>query len=233
MREQLGTAALDPGAQQSILAELRKHADDVDHRSTVRGLLMILHDRDDVLATIAREAQTLIATIPDDDQDDDEPVPVRRPLSERDPDSVDLLRSLVTHIRNDHFTPIVGNGVAENLIGSRRRLAREWARTFEFPLEKHRQDDLPEVAQFVAVMTNTDTLRSSLHDYLRDHLLARLAFEHPDAHARARHPALDVLGHGQGRTLQRHQLGVELHTHVGEQFLESLHVGIKSRVARA
>ena len=113
--------------------------------------------------------------VEDDDQDDDEPVPVRRPLSERDPDSVDLLRSLVTHIRNDHFTPIVGNGVAENLIGSRRRLAREWARTFEFPLEKHRQDDLPEVAQFVAVMTNTDTLRSSLHDYLRDHLLARLA----------------------------------------------------------
>ena len=176
VRERLGSSALDVGSQQEILAELVKHADDVDHRSTVRGLLSMLRDRGDVLASVSREVDAVLATIPvDDDGADDEPERVRRPLSERDPDSVDLLRSLVTHIRSDHFTPIIGMGVADGLIGSRRRLAREWARSFEFPMEKHRQDDLPEVAQFVAVMTNTDTLRSSLHDYLRDHLRTRLA----------------------------------------------------------
>jgi len=143
--------------------------------ATVRGLLAMLRGRSDLAASVARGADALLATLPVDDVDDTSASQPRRPLSERDPDSVDRLRSLVTHIRSDHFTPIIGNGLADSLIGSRRRLAREWARTFEFPMEKHRQDDLPEVARFVAVMTNTDTLRSSLHDYLRDRLQTRLA----------------------------------------------------------
>jgi hypothetical protein len=90
-----------------------------------------------------------------------------------DPDLLDLLRSLVTHIRSQHLTPVLGLGLTEGLIGSRKRLARQWAQTFEFPMARHLQEDLPHVAQFVAVMTDADTLQSSLRDYLRDRLQQR------------------------------------------------------------
>ncbi|MGD9704814.1 MAG: TIR domain-containing protein [Acidimicrobiia bacterium] len=177
VRERLSADVLDLAGQQALFADLVTHADNIDQQATVRGLLTMLRDRSDVAASVAREADALLATLPldDDTNGDDAPVRPRRPLSERDPDSVDRLRSLVTHIRSDHFTPITGNGLAASLIGSRRHLAREWSRSFEFPMEKHHQDNLPEVARFIAVMTNTDTLRSSLHDYLRDRLHARLA----------------------------------------------------------
>ena len=181
LRERLAADALDLAEQQAVLSELVKHADNVDHMATVRGLLGVLRSRSDVAASVARDADALLATLPLDDGDEPTAPRPRRPLSERDPDSVDRLRSLVTHIRSDHFTPIIGTGLTDSLIGSRRQLAREWARNFEFPMEKHRQDDLPEVARFVAVMTNTDTLRSSLHDYLRDRLHARLTAGGTDA----------------------------------------------------
>jgi SIR2-like protein len=107
---------------------------------------------------------------------DDEWVPSAPDSAARaglDPDLIDLLRSLVTHIRSGHLTPILGLGLTDGLIGSRKRLARQWAQTFEFPMARHLQDDLPHVAQFVTVMTDPDTLLSSLRDYLRERLQQR------------------------------------------------------------
>ena len=47
-------------------------------------------------------------------------------------DSTDLLRSLMTHLTTGHVTPILGLGMTDSLVGSRRELAREWVRSFEF-----------------------------------------------------------------------------------------------------
>jgi hypothetical protein len=52
-------------------------------------------------------------------------------------------------------------------------MAREWAKTFEYPMAAHQKADLPQVAQFVAVMTDVITLRESLRDFCRDHLRER------------------------------------------------------------
>ncbi|MGE0507737.1 MAG: toll/interleukin-1 receptor domain-containing protein, partial [Acidimicrobiia bacterium] len=113
VRERLSADVLDLAGQQALFADLVTHADNIDQQATVRGLLTMLRDRSDVAASVAREADALLATLPldDDTNGDDAPVRPRRPLSERDPDSVDRLRSLVTHIRSDHFTPITGNGL--------------------------------------------------------------------------------------------------------------------------
>ena len=87
---------------------------------------------------------------------------------------MDLLRSLLTQIKNGHCTPILGWGLTDSLLGPRRMMARhEWAETFEFPLAVHFQDDLPQVANFVAVMTDVATLRESLGEFYREQLRSR------------------------------------------------------------
>jgi TIR domain/SIR2-like domain len=178
LRDRVAAERLTFAEQSNLVAELRRHADDVDQHATVLALLEQLRQRADAAAAITREIDALILTIPvsDDDWSPARRRPSKRPLSERDPDSVDLLRSLVAHIRAGQFTPIVGLGLTDSLVGPRRLLARQWARTFEFPMAKHQQEDLPGVAQFVTVMTNAATLRSSLDEYLRAQL-------HPSAPA--------------------------------------------------
>jgi hypothetical protein len=59
------------------------------------------------------------------------------------------------------------------MIAPRRLMARKWAETFEFPMAAYRQEDLPQVANFVAVMTDVDTLRASLGDFYEDELRKR------------------------------------------------------------
>jgi hypothetical protein len=63
--------------------------------------------------------------------------------------------------------------VNDPIIGSSRRLALEWSQTFEFPMAEHQRGALPDVAQFIAVMTDVETLRSSLGDYIRNQLIQR------------------------------------------------------------
>lgn len=82
----------------------------------------------------------------------------------------DLVRAANAHIDSGKFTPILGYGLTDRLIGSRSDLADTWAEGFEFPLSPHRRTDFAGVAQFVSVMTGPDALLSDLHSYLRRHL---------------------------------------------------------------
>ena len=174
LRDRLATEQMSFAEQSDLVGQLRRHIDNVDQHATLLALLEQFRGRSDVAAAITREFDALILAIPvsDDDWSPARRAPQRRTLSERDPDSVDLVRSLVAHIRAGQFTPIVGLGLTDSLVGPRRLLARQWARTFEFPMARHQQDDLAGVARFVSVMTNAATLRSSLDDYLRGQLMA-------------------------------------------------------------
>lgn len=169
LRDRIAAATLSFDDQQAIVAEMGRRIDEVDQHETLLRLMEQMRSRPDIVETVARQLVELMKAVPRADDDVSESAsPVHRtPLSERDPDTVALLRSLVTHIRKQQFTPILGMGLTDALIGSRRHLARQWAKTFEYPMAKHQQDDLPNVAQFVTVMTNTETLRSSLDEYLR------------------------------------------------------------------
>jgi hypothetical protein len=192
LRERLHAPSLAFAEQQELLAQLKVHVENEDERNTVVALLRQLRSRPDVVESVGREADAIVAGLPVGLKDDWAAAqPQERPSGAESltAESLDLLRSLVTHIRNGHFTPILGTGLTDSLIGPRQLLARQWARTFEFPMARHQQEDLPDVAQFVTVMSDEATLRSSLGQYLRDQLAER----YPDVKADQPDASLDEL----------------------------------------
>lgn len=207
LRDRIVADQLGVTEQQELVSALRRHVDNTDQHPTLLALLEQFRSRPDVVASVARDIDGLLAAIPVSDEEWTPGRSVRRrPLAERDPDAVDLLRSLTSHIRAKHFTPIVGLGLTDSLLGPRRLLARQWARTFEFPMARHLQDDLAGVAQFVTVMTNAATLRSSLADYLRE----RLVQQHPEVPGSTESELAELLR--SAWELRKTQPGVEPHT---------------------
>jgi hypothetical protein len=172
VRDALAADSLTFAEQQELLDELGRRRSEIDQIDTLRGLLQRFRARTDVAASIVRAIDGLLSALPAD-QASGEVVRRRRPLSERDPESVDRLRSLMTHVSTGRMTPILGQGLNDWMIGSPRTLARNWSRAFEFPMAQHQHGDLAEVAQFITVMTNVDTLRSSLSEHLLAHLRTR------------------------------------------------------------
>ncbi len=74
--------------------------------------------------------------------------------------------SLMASIREGQCTPILGPDLAEELIGPRRDLARALAEDFHFPLAPHNREDLPQVAQFLAVDQSLQYLPHAIIQYL-------------------------------------------------------------------
>lgn len=82
-------------------------------------------------------------------------------------------QSLLRNIARQRCTPILGPGLSESLLGNRRSVARRWAETYNFPMAPHDRDDLPQVAQYVAVNHGRNFLRDELDEYLRKEILDR------------------------------------------------------------
>jgi hypothetical protein len=111
--------------------------------------------------------------------------------------------ALLRHIRRNRCTPILGPDLTEHLLGSHQEIAQRWAETYNFPLEPHARDDLPQVAQYLAVNQGERYFpHEELQEYLRKELLRlypdipndlqqapllRL-LEHVGAHHRERNP---------------------------------------------
>jgi hypothetical protein len=74
--------------------------------------------------------------------------------------------ALMRNIQQGRCTPILGPGLTEHLIGSRQQLARRWAETYQFPMAAHDQENLPQVAQYLAVNQDAMFLRDELEAYL-------------------------------------------------------------------
>jgi hypothetical protein len=70
-------------------------------------------------------------------------------------------------------TPILGPGLTDALLGTRHELAQRWASTYHFPMAPHERDDLPQVAQYLAVSQNDRFPREGLLDYMRQELVDR------------------------------------------------------------
>lgn len=177
VREQLASEQLGLEEQQEIVADLTRAKNNTEERITLLQLAEQLLERPDLTVAVKRDVDSLIASLPVADGHENWTDQIERQTkrlrSENDPHTADLLRSLVTHIRAGRFTPVTGTGMTDSLIGPRRHIASEWARTFEFPTARRRHDDLAGAAQFVSVMTNVDTLRSTLGDYFAQRLRDR------------------------------------------------------------
>ncbi len=81
--------------------------------------------------------------------------------------------SLLDAIRGGRCTPIIGAGIAESLLGSRREIAAHWAEEFRFPLAPFSREDLPEVAQYLAVNQSPIFPREGLGKFLRAQMWQR------------------------------------------------------------
>ncbi len=58
--------------------------------------------------------------------------------------------ALIDNIRQGVVTPVLGPRLTAPYVGTHRDIAREWARTFEYPLEPPFDSDLPQVTQYLA-----------------------------------------------------------------------------------
>jgi hypothetical protein len=90
-------------------------------------------------------------------------------------------RTLIGHVNRGDCTPILGPGLTESLIGSRRDIARRWAKNYSFPMAPHDQDDLPQVGQFVSVnQGERREMLNDLEDSVRTWLLNQLGEDEPE-----------------------------------------------------
>jgi hypothetical protein len=86
---------------------------------------------------------------------------------------LDKWPSLINDINRGRCTPILGPGVMDSLLGSRRELAQKWAETYHFPMAPYNREDLPQVAQFLAINQNLSFPRDMLIKDLQTLLLKR------------------------------------------------------------
>ncbi|MEO7317855.1 MAG: CHAT domain-containing protein [Chthoniobacteraceae bacterium] len=76
--------------------------------------------------------------------------------------------SLVSNIRKGRCTPILGSGLLESLVGSFREIARQWAKKYRYPMAGEECEELPLVAQYIAIDQGEETfVRDEFSDALR------------------------------------------------------------------
>jgi hypothetical protein len=88
--------------------------------------------------------------------------------------------ALLRHIHQERCTPILGPGLTEPLLGSRQEIARRWAETYAFPMAPHNCEDLPQVAQYLAVNQDHMFPRDELGEYLSKEIVRRYGRGLPD-----------------------------------------------------
>lgn len=102
---------------------------------------------------------------------------------------------LIASLSDQRCTPILGPDIAEAIFGTRRELAWRLAEDFQFPLEPHNREDLPQVAQYLSINKDESSLPRTLVEYL----LRRLERYYPNARteslrqASLRRPSSDEL----------------------------------------
>jgi hypothetical protein len=88
--------------------------------------------------------------------------------------------ALCQSIEDAQCTPILGAGLTESLLGSSREIAKRWADAYHFPMAPQDRDDLPQVAQFLAVNYGKQFPRGELRKYLCGEVVRRYGDWLPD-----------------------------------------------------
>ena len=141
--------------QHDIVGELRERARNPDDRRAAAALLQQLAGRSDLDDDVADQVDQLLTT-----------------YATLDDRMSELMANLVGELSDMHCTPVLGTGLADSLLGSRRSLAQEWAKSVRFPMAPHQRDDLPQVAQYVAVTKSPNQVRRDLGRFYLDKLSA-------------------------------------------------------------
>jgi CHAT domain/SIR2-like domain len=108
---------------------------------------------------------------------------------------VPKMAGLCNEIRQGRCTPLLGPGLVEARFMSRQEIALGWAGQYHYPMARHYWDDLPHVAQYLAVEEGPNFPRDELVHYLRKELLKRYgAFLSEGAEHRSLDELITVVG---------------------------------------
>lgn len=173
LRDLIKAPQLSEDRQHEIVSQLRQRveADENDQPHTLLGLMMLLRDRKGIVVEVSDELDQLMAALPRASDDELGPRLSWRSPRVKDADTEGFLETIVDHVDNQQFTPILGMGMTDPLLGSKRQWTRDWARRIQFPLSEYQRDDLPAVAQWRSV--NGKGMVSNLDSFLRDRLSIR------------------------------------------------------------
>jgi hypothetical protein len=94
-------------------------------------------------------------------------------------DEFEKWNSLAGFIREKTCTPILGLGLSEFILGSRREIALRWAEKHGFPLAVQDRDVLPRVAQYIVTQQSPAYLPVAIRDAIRDEILRRFEVDLP------------------------------------------------------
>jgi hypothetical protein len=94
-------------------------------------------------------------------------------------DDFEKWESLAGFIRDKNCTPILGPGLIEAMLGSRRELSKRWAEKHGFPLSPQDREVLPRVAQYVVTNQSPAYIPIAVREVIRDELVRRFTDELP------------------------------------------------------
>jgi hypothetical protein len=117
--------------------------------------------------------------------------------------------ALLRSIRKGKCTPILGPGLTESLVGSRREIARRWSETYYYPMAPHYRENLPQVAQYLAVNQDPMFPRDELEAYICQEIQTRYGVELPEGGGRCEDSLGELLAAVSAR--QREQEPAEPH----------------------
>ena len=81
--------------------------------------------------------------------------------------------NLVAMVKANQLTPVLGPGLADGLVGTRREIAHKWAKRWQMPLPAYAAQDLAQVSQFLKVNTAPNRVPSEVRQYIQTQLMER------------------------------------------------------------
>lgn len=84
-------------------------------------------------------------------------------------------KALIGRIGDGECTPILGPGLAETWLGSRQDIARRWAEQNSYPLAPLDRENLPQVAQYLAIQQDSEVPAREFRNDLRERILKKYA----------------------------------------------------------
>ena len=88
--------------------------------------------------------------------------------------------ALLRSIQEERCTPILGPGLVESLVGSRQEIAMRWASVYHYPMARYDRQNLPQVAQYLAVHQDPEFLRDELQEHLHQYMLQQYGDNLPE-----------------------------------------------------
>jgi CHAT domain/SIR2-like domain len=79
--------------------------------------------------------------------------------------------ALLRSIQEERCTPILGPGLVESLVGSRQEIAMRWSSEYHYPMAQYDRQNLPQVAQYLAVHLDPAFVRDELQKHLREYMV--------------------------------------------------------------